>query len=92
MGLAVWGEGGDHQLVTTGIYRYIRHPSYLGVLSVLVGWALAFRSGAGLMLTRLTLIPLIGRIEAGEALLRTRFGEQHQHYVAGTWRLVPFGY
>ena len=36
-----------HTLVTTGIYRIIRHPSYLGLLASSLGWALAFRSGIG---------------------------------------------
>jgi protein-S-isoprenylcysteine O-methyltransferase Ste14 len=34
-----------HTLVTTGMYRIIRHPSYLGLLVNSLGWALAFRSG-----------------------------------------------
>ena len=34
-----------HTLVTTGIYRIVRHPSYLGLLVASLGWALAFRSG-----------------------------------------------
>jgi protein-S-isoprenylcysteine O-methyltransferase Ste14 len=36
-----------HTLVTSGVYRFIRHPSYLGLLVNSLGWALAFRSGVG---------------------------------------------
>ena len=32
----------DHRLVTEGLYRVIRHPSYLGLLITVLGWALAF--------------------------------------------------
>ena len=39
-----------HTLVTTGIYRVIRHPSYLGLLVNSVGWALTFRSAGGVLL------------------------------------------
>jgi len=79
----------DHALVTDGIYSVIRHPSYLGLLVGVVGWALAFRSGAGLLLAALTVIPVVGRIRAEEALLRLQFGESHDAWCARTSRLVP---
>jgi protein-S-isoprenylcysteine O-methyltransferase Ste14 len=78
-----------HTLMTDGIYRIIRHPSYLGLLGGSFGWALTFRSGVGLALAALMLIPLIGRISAEEALLREQFGHEYEAYRARTWRLVP---
>lgn len=78
-----------HRLVTDGIYGMIRHPSYLGLLIASVGWALAFRSGVGLVLVALTLPPLLARIQAEEALLRTEFGEEYEAYCARTSRLIP---
>ncbi|WP_247254953.1 methyltransferase family protein [Pseudomonas moorei] len=78
-----------HRLVTDGIYRNLRNPSYLGMLIIAVGWALAFRSGLGLLLAALTLIPLIARIQAEEALLRAQFGAEYEAYCARSWRLIP---
>ncbi len=78
-----------HRLVTDGIYGSIRHPSYLGLMIGTLGWALAFRSGAGLVLVALTLPPLIARIQAEEALLRTEFGEEYEAYCARSSRLIP---
>ncbi|VVP03930.1 methyltransferase family protein [Pseudomonas fluorescens] len=78
-----------HRLVTDGIYRRLRNPSYLGMLVIAAGWALAFRSGVGLLLTALMVIPLIARIHAEEALLRAQFGGGYDEYCANTWRLVP---
>jgi protein-S-isoprenylcysteine O-methyltransferase Ste14 len=75
--------------VTDGIYRVIRHPSYLGLLVSSFGSALAFRSGVGLLLAALMLVPLIGRIRAEEALLREQFGSDYEAYCARTSRLVP---
>jgi protein-S-isoprenylcysteine O-methyltransferase Ste14 len=81
-----------HALVTTGIYGIIRHPSYLGLLVNALGWALAFRSGVGLVLVAFALVPLLARIGSEEALLRTQFGAQYDRYRARTWRLVPYVY
>ena len=81
-----------HQLVTDGIYRVIRHPSYLGLLINALGWALAFRSLAGVVLTALMLVPLIARIRSEESLLRVRFGREYEAYRARTSRLIPWVY
>jgi protein-S-isoprenylcysteine O-methyltransferase Ste14 len=78
-----------HTLVTRGIYGVIRHPSYLGLLVNSLGWALAFRSGVGVLLTALTIPPLIARIRAEERLLRTQFGDEYDAYRSRTSRLVP---
>jgi len=79
----------DHKLVTNGIYSLIRNPSYLGMLVNAIGWTLVFRSGVGLILVALLVPPLIARIRAEEALLRSQFGAEYDAYCARTWRLVP---
>jgi protein-S-isoprenylcysteine O-methyltransferase Ste14 len=78
-----------HTLVTNGIYSIIRNPSYLGLLVNSLGWALAFRSGVGVLLTALTIPPLMVRIGAEERLLSTHFGPEYEAYRARTWRLIP---
>jgi protein-S-isoprenylcysteine O-methyltransferase Ste14 len=78
-----------HTLVTSGVYGVIRHPSYLGLLVNSLGWALAFRSGVGVLLTALTIPPLVARIRAEEALLRTQFGGEYDAYRRRTSRLIP---
>ena len=78
-----------HELVTSGVYRVIRHPSYLGLLINSLGWGLAFRSGVGVLLTALLIPPLLARIHAEERLLRTQFGGEYDAYRNRTWRLIP---
>jgi protein-S-isoprenylcysteine O-methyltransferase Ste14 len=78
-----------HRLVTRGVYAIIRHPSYLGLLVNSLGWALAFRSAVGILLTALMLAPLVARIRAEEALLRAHFGAEYEAYCARTARLIP---
>ena len=78
-----------HTLVTGGVYGIIRHPSYLGLLANSLGWALAFRSGVGVLLTALLIPPLLARIHAEERLLRTQFGGEYDTYCRRTSRLIP---
>lgn len=78
-----------HTLVTSGVFGVIRNPSYLGMLINSLGWSLAFRSGAGVLLTVLIVLPLIARIRSEETLLRATFGAEYDAYCARTSRLVP---
>ena len=79
----------QHELVTSGIYRFVRNPSYLGMLLASLGWALVFRSWLGVLLAVLVLVPLVARIRSEERLLAEHFGEQYASYRRKTWRLVP---
>ena len=78
-----------HALVTGGIYSHIRNPSYVGLLVLSLGWALAFRSGVGVLLAALNIPPIVARIRSEEKLLRAHFGEEYEAYRARTWRLIP---
>jgi protein-S-isoprenylcysteine O-methyltransferase Ste14 len=78
-----------HALVTDGIYRIVRNPSYLGLIVSTAGWALAFRSVVGLLLTALLIPPLLARIRAEERLLHSHFGAEYDAYRARTARLIP---
>ena len=79
----------DHQLVTTGIYRHVRNPSYLGLLVSSIGWALVFRAGVGVLIATLQLVPLLARIRSEEQLLANHFGVEYESYRTRTWRLLP---
>jgi protein-S-isoprenylcysteine O-methyltransferase Ste14 len=82
----------EHRLVTGGLYGVIRHPSYLGLLVGVLGWACAFRSGVGVLIAVLMLMVILGRIDAEERLLSETFGREYDAYRARTWRLVPYIY
>jgi protein-S-isoprenylcysteine O-methyltransferase Ste14 len=83
----------DHRLKTDGSYRFVRHPSYLGMLVTMAGWSLVFRSAIGLLLTAAMCAPIIARIRAEEGFLLREFAEQYRAYQQRTrWRLLPFVY
>ena len=79
----------NHALVTTGIYRVVRTPSYDGLLLGSFAWNLCFRSVVGLILTALMIPALVARIHAEERLLASHFGAEYDAYRRRTWRLIP---
>jgi protein-S-isoprenylcysteine O-methyltransferase Ste14 len=81
-----------HRLKTDGLYRFIRHPSYAGLLVGSVGFVLIFRCWIGLFIVAGFLAILLARIKSEEALLASTFGEEYQAYRRRTWRLVPWVY
>jgi protein-S-isoprenylcysteine O-methyltransferase Ste14 len=89
-GLVAIQEG--HRLQTRGLYRYIRHPSYMGMLVFMTGYVLVFRCWLGLLLVAGTFAILVVRMNAEEALLQSEFGEEYATYRRRTWRLVPWLY
>jgi protein-S-isoprenylcysteine O-methyltransferase Ste14 len=82
----------EHRLVTTGFYRYICNPSYLGALLGGAGWLLVFRCLAGLALIVLLVALCIRLLPAEEAMLLSEFGDEYAEYKKRTWRLIPFVY
>jgi protein-S-isoprenylcysteine O-methyltransferase Ste14 len=82
----------EHRLLTGGLYRHIRHPSYTGMLLYLAGFVLVFRCWLGLLLVAAMLAVLLARMNAEEALLESEFGEEYASYRRRTWRLMPWVY
>ena len=78
-----------HELVTSGLYGVIRHPSYLWLLVSSLGWVLAFRSGVGVLLALLQVLPIMARIRSEEKLLHEQFGSEYDAYRTRTSRLIP---
>jgi protein-S-isoprenylcysteine O-methyltransferase Ste14 len=77
-------------VVSTGPYRYIRHPSYAGLLAILAGFGIA--AGSWLSLAACVLVPLpalVWRIHVEEAELDRVLGEAYGAYRSRTARLVP---
>jgi protein-S-isoprenylcysteine O-methyltransferase Ste14 len=81
-----------HRLETGGLYRFIRHPSYAGMLLYMAGYVLVFRCWLGLLLVAGLWAVLVARMNAEEALLEGEFGDEYASYKRRTWRLVPWVY
>jgi protein-S-isoprenylcysteine O-methyltransferase Ste14 len=82
----------DHELVTEGPYRYLRHPRYLGIIVFTAGISLVFRSWLALILVAALALVLIWRIQNEEALMHREFGTAWEAYSQRSWRLIPYVY
>lgn len=81
---------GDHHLVTSGVFRYMRHPMYSAHLLLAIGQALLVQNWiAG----PLALVAFAGiyvlRVPHEEAMMLERFGDEYRAYMARTGRLFP---
>jgi protein-S-isoprenylcysteine O-methyltransferase Ste14 len=80
----------NHELVTHGVYRRIRHPMYLALLTFALGQALVIPnwlvgpSNAAVMVVLVAL-----RLGREEQMMREEFGSDYVRYCAETKRLIP---
>lgn len=78
------------KLLTTGVYRLLRHPQNVGWGFLLTGIALVGRSGVALALTGVYVAACFIWLPVEEAALERYFGSNYSRYRAGTPALIPF--
>jgi protein-S-isoprenylcysteine O-methyltransferase Ste14 len=78
----------DTELTTTGLYRWVRHPIYSGVLAMAWGWTLAHPSWATATLVVALSALFTAKASYEEGLLRERF-PAYADYASRTPRFVP---
>ncbi|HET6349734.1 MAG TPA: isoprenylcysteine carboxylmethyltransferase family protein [Candidatus Krumholzibacteria bacterium] len=79
-----------HHVVDTGPYRFVRHPSYTGLLVAFAGLGLYFMNWLSFAITLAGILPaLLYRIRIEEAALNASLGEAYAAYSARTKRLIP---
>ena len=80
----------DHVVVEHGPYRFLRHPSYAGVLLLWLGIGIATANAAALVaIVSVRLAGYVRRIMVEEATLAGGLGDAYTRYAAGRSRLVP---
>jgi protein-S-isoprenylcysteine O-methyltransferase Ste14 len=74
----------------SGLFRYLRHPSYTGMLLIFLALGLRLQNWLSLAIVLLPpFAALLYRIHVEEAALTEAFGEQYVDYSRTTKRLVP---
>lgn len=82
-------EEGKGELVTDGIYRYIRHPQYTGFMLITLGMLLDWATIPMLIMWPIMLIMYIRLARKEEAEMEKYFGEAYSHYRSKTGMFLP---
>ena len=79
----------DHELITSGPYRIVRHPIYTGLLLGFAGSALARCSWAGVLALAIACAALWRKLRLEERGLRGHFGDRYAAYSRRVAALIP---
>ena len=84
---AVVKEG--HKMVTTGPYRFTRHPIYSGLFGMILGSAISLGHGLIFLGFIIALLIFMNRIRVEENLMISTFGDQYIQYKKRVPQLIP---
>jgi protein-S-isoprenylcysteine O-methyltransferase Ste14 len=93
-GITLWwglrnGASGQSHLVTNGVYRWLRHPMYVGFVLAMLGADVIIGSLAGLIITVVLFLPATRRrARHEEAILACELGEEWSAYASRTPSLL----
>jgi protein-S-isoprenylcysteine O-methyltransferase Ste14 len=79
----------DHELITGGPYRWVRHPIYSGLALAFGGMAIAGGQWRGVLSIALALIAIVQRIIVEERFMRQQFGVVYDAYAQQVRAFVP---
>jgi protein-S-isoprenylcysteine O-methyltransferase Ste14 len=80
----------QHQLVTTGVYGFVRHPMYLGALLMFLGAPLLMGSYAGIGIGFLMIVLMAVRALGEEKMLADEFEDYAPYKQKVRYRFIPF--
>lgn len=80
----------DHVVFQHGVYRYMRHPSYTGLLVTFLGLGVSFHDWLSLLGVFISItITVMNRVVKEERALLDALGEEYAVYCAHTKRFIP---
>jgi len=80
----------DHKVITTGVYRFVRHPAYSGTILSFLGLGLSFSSWISTLVIVLPIVvAFVHRIRIEERALAGFLGDEYVRYCTTTKRMIP---
>lgn len=88
---SVVGYTENHELITNGPYKYIRHPIYSCVILMFIGTFLYYGNPFSIVLIIIIPIWLLLRVKKEEIMIKL-FGKKYKDYMKNSKRLIPWVY
>ena len=80
----------DQKIIEAGLYKFIRHPGYLGQLMIFFGISISLSNWLSVLLMMLTVtVGYLYRIQVEERFMLEVMGENYLEYQARTKRIIP---
>ncbi len=79
----------DHKLITTGPYKRVRHPMYLGIFIYTIGLCLISLDILVILFFVYSIWVNYRRIPSEEQMMIDQFGDEYLEYMKRTGRLIP---
>ncbi|MCK4464663.1 MAG: isoprenylcysteine carboxylmethyltransferase family protein [Bacteroidales bacterium] len=79
----------EHILITTGPYRWVRHPMYTALFTFFIAGSLISANWLFILLTMVVIVGLYIRIGKEEIMMIEKFGDEYRDYMKRTGRFLP---
>jgi len=83
----------NHKIIETGLYKFIRHPGYLGQLIIFAGISISISNWLSILTMMIPVtLGYLYRIKVEEAFMLEELGESYLNYQTRTKRIIPMFY
>ncbi len=83
----------DQHVISSGIYRHIRHPGYLGNILLFIFAGISTSNLLTILVIMAVIVPAYARrIRTEEEMLRHIFGKEYEEYTVRSKKLIPYLY
>lgn len=83
----------NHKIIATGLYKFIRHPGYLGQLIIFMGISISISNWLSILLMMIPVcLGYLYRIKVEEKFMTDQFGNDYKDYQERTKKIIPMIY
>lgn len=83
-------DKGKGSLVTSGVYRFIRHPQYTGLMLLSLGMIIEWATLPMILMFPIMVYMYVRLAKKEERDMLTEFGAEYEEYMKKTKRFIPF--